>query len=512
VHSTIDDGTDDVFVYRVVWDSIGDGKEALPARLNTVTGALRTLSHGIPDGTVGWLFDATHEPRVLTSYRKGRTTVYWRRPGDETWVAVAEFDQLAANAFAPWFVDRDGKIFVTAQPGGDTEGLYIFDPVAKRLDTEPVAIVAGYDLAPQPQVDTRTGQLVGLHFTADRPMSHWFDADLRRIQRSIDAALPPDRNNRLICGRCESARFIVIHSSSDRQPGEYFLFDRSKSSLQPIGASMAWIDEASQGRRSFHRVAARDGLQIPVYVTHPAGAAADSALPAVVLVHEGPWQRGSNLGWQAEAQFLASRGYRVIQPEFRGSMGYGFRHFKSGWKEWGRAMQDDLVDAVQWAAKQRLIDPARVCIMGRGYGGYAALMGPIASAGTYRCAASFSGVTDMALLYSITYSGYSQAALKYSMPVLVGDPEKDAQRMAAASPLKRVAEIKVPVMLAHGGSAGYVPMEHAVKFADAARRAGVEIEQVEYRYEGHGFNDPANLADYYRRLERFLEKSLQAPR
>ena len=110
-----------------------------------------------------------------------------------------------------------------------------------------------------------------------------------------------------------------MHSSSDQQPGEYYLFDRKNGSLQKIGASRPWIDERTQGKRTFHRVPMRDGLSIPVYVTHPANTAADQPLPAVLLVHGGPWVRGSNLSRDAEAQFLASRGYRVIQPEFRGS-------------------------------------------------------------------------------------------------------------------------------------------------------------------------------------------------
>jgi dipeptidyl aminopeptidase/acylaminoacyl peptidase len=342
-------------------------------------------------------------------------------------------------------------------------------------------------------------------------MSYWFDAGLQRIQQGIDAALPAGRSNRLYCGRCESTRFFVVRSGSDRQPGEYYLFDRSKPSLERIGASRPWIAEESQGRRSFHRVTTRDGLRMPVYVTHPPGSAADQALPAVVLVHGGPWVRGSDLSWEAEAQFLASRGYRVLEPEFRGSEGYGFRHFKAGWKEWGRAMQDDLVDAVQWAAKQGLVDPAKVCIAGASYGGYAALMGPIANPGVYRCAASFAGVTDIELMYSITWSDTSEASRRYSMPVLIGDRDKDAERLASVSPLKRVADIKVPVLVAHGSADRRVPLDHARKFANAARSAGVAIEQISYSGEGHGFFDPANQADYFGRLERLLESSLKAP-
>lgn len=507
---TIDDASNEVFVYRRVNDSGGDLKHVQLARLNTSTGRLKNLSYGMPEGTRAWYVDETHEPRLLVAYGGGREKIHWRGRGSETWTEVADFDPLV-EGFSPWIVDRGGEVFVTARLQSDSTGLYKFDPIAKRLDPEPLVLVAGFDLNPRAEVDSKTKRLVGLHFKADRPMSYWFDDKLGRIQRGIDAALPAGRSNRLYCGRCESSRFIVIRSSSDRQPSEYFLFDRSKSSLQQIGASRPWIEESAQSRRTLHRVAARDGLSMPMYVTHPADPAPDKPLPAVVLVHGGPWVRGSDLSWEAEAQFLASRGYRVLQPEFRGSEGYGFRHFKAGWKEWGRAMQDDLVDAVQWAAAQGLIDPKRVCIVGGSYGGYAALMGPISHPDTYRCAASFAGVTDIQLMYDISWSDLSEDHRRYGMPVLIGDPVKDAERLDAASPLKRVAEIKVPLFLAHGAADRRVPIEHTRKFVDAAKRARVGVETQYYSDEGHGFSNPANHADYFGRLERFLERSLKTP-
>ena len=512
LHSTIDDGSDDVFVYRNVKDSVGDLKQIELARLNTRTVRLRNLSYGLPQGTRSWLLDQQHQPRLITTYLAGRQKVHWRKTDADPWTEVADFDPLVEAGFQPWLVDGSGRVMVTSRMGGDMTGLYEFDPVAKRVDPQPLVSVAGFDLNPVSEVDPATGQLLGLHFSADRPMSYWFDSGLQKIQNGLDAALPAGRSNRLYCGRCSSTRFFVVRSSSDKQPGEYFLFDRSKSSLEPIGAARPWIVEASQGRRSFHRVTTRDGLQMPVYVTHPPGAAADAALPAVVLVHGGPWVRGGDLGWEAEAQFLASRGYRVLQPEFRGSEGYGFRHFRAGWKEWGRAMQDDLVDAVQWAAKERLLDPAKVCVVGASYGGYAALMGAIASPGVYRCAASFAGVTDIGLMYSIPWSDISEASRRYSMPVVIGDPVKDADRLAMASPLKRVAEIKIPLLVAHGGVDRRVPITHSREFVSAARRAGIRVEQVDYPDEGHGFFKPANQLDFYGRLERFLAESLLAPR
>lgn len=300
-----------------------------------------------------------------------------------------------------------------------------------------------------------------------------------------------------------------MRSTSDRQPGEYFLFDRETGQLQRIGSARPWIDEATQGRRTFHRVKARDGLEIPVYVTHPVGARDDEPLPTVVLVHGGPWLRGTDLSWHAEAQFLASRGYRVLQPEFRGSEGYGWRLFRAGWKAWGTAMQDDLADAVEWAAARKLTDRARVCIVGGSYGGYAALMAPIVHPQAFRCSVAHAAVTDIGLMYDITWSDVSENSRRYGMPRLIGDPRSDAAMLEQASPLKRVAELKLPVLLVHGLLDRRVPYEHARKFVAAAQRSGVKVEEVTYPGEGHAWFDPANHADYLRRVERFLAQWLK---
>jgi dipeptidyl aminopeptidase/acylaminoacyl peptidase len=466
------------------------------------------LSAGIPSGTRQWLLDADKNPRLLMARREGRNIVYWRDPAGSEWTVVADFNEYTEPGFTPLWIEPNGTIVVSARRKDDYAALHRFDPRSKRIDPEPLAHVRGFDLGTNLEVDDRSQRLLGVHTVVDRPMSVWFDETLQRLQNGIDAAMPKDRFNRIHCGRCESARFFVVHSASDRQAGEYFLFDRSKSTIEPLGLARPRIAESTQGRRSFHRVAARDGLGLPVYVTHPPGADPNQALPAVLIAHGGPWVRGSSLRWSAQAQFFATRGWRVLEPEFRGSKGYGFKHFRAGWKQWGGAMQDDLTDTVQWAAKQGLIDPARVCIVGASYGGYAALMAPIVHPGVFKCAASFVGVTDINLMYDISWSDLSEDWRRYGMPTLIGDQDKDAALLTASSPLKRVAELKIPVLLTHGGEDRRVPIEHSRKFVRAARGAGVAVESHEYLDEGHGFFNPANQADHYRRLESCVRQHI----
>ena len=512
LHSVVDDGSDDVIVSRVARDGLGDGTDLQLSRLNTVTGERRSLNEGLPPDTWAWVFDAQGEPRLVSSRKANDIRVHWRAPGAKDWQQIAQFEWLKDSNWVPWFVEPDGKVLVIGRLRRDTQALYRLDPTTRKVDeAQPVLAVDGFDLRPAPVFDSRSRRLLGVQLSADRPITYWFDAGFDKLQRSLDAALP-DRRNRILCGRCETSRFVVVRSSSDRQPAEYLLFDREKQTLQEIGAERPWIDAAKQGRRTLHRVAMRDGLNIPVYVTHPPGAREDQPLPTVVLVHGGPWVRGADLLWRAEAQFLATRGWRVLEPEFRGSEGYGHRLFRAGFKQWGGAMQDDLADTLAWAGAQKLADPQRACVMGGSYGGYASLMAPIVHPGVFRCAVAFAGVTDINLMYELTNSDFSQAVRNWGMPQLIGDPKSDAELLRRSSPLVRVAELKIPVLLGYGGDDVRVPPDHSTRFVSAARSAGVPIEVVAYPTEGHGFYDQKNQADWWARVERFLAAHLAAPR
>lgn len=508
----VGDGSSDVFVYKRRQDNLGDTREFQLARMDTQTGLVSNLSEGIPDGSWDWLLDKDREPRVIGALKNGRYSLHWRAPGTKEWKRLQEFDAYGDDdLLEPVYVEDGSRLIVSARAGRNASALYAYDLSTRKLSPEPLVAVEGFDLDPVFQFEPGTHRLLGFHFRTERPRSYWFDDKLHALQAGIDKALP-GRFNRIFCGRCAETRFFVIRSSSDQEPGEYFLLDREKGTLALLGKSRPWIDESQQGKRSFHRVRMRDGLEIPVYVTHPAGTSENQKLPTVVLVHGGPNVRGTDLRWDDDAQFLASRGYRVIEPEFRGTTGYGQRLFRAGWREWGRAMQDDLEDAVLWAAGRGMSDPERVCIMGASYGGYAALMGPIRHPGRYRCAISFAGVADIELMYSISWSDMSEEAKRYSMPTLIGDPEKDADRLRSASPLKRAAEIKVPILLAHGTLDRRVPIAHATRFTSAARNAGVQIEAVTYNDEGHGWFSEGNHTDFYSRVEKFLEKHLSAPK
>jgi dipeptidyl aminopeptidase/acylaminoacyl peptidase len=220
--------------------------------------------------------------------------------------------------------------------------------------------------------------------------------------------------------------------------------------------------------------------------------------------------RGGYWQWEAWAQFLASRGYVVLAPEFRGSTGFGAEHHQAGWKQWGRAMPDDLADSVGWAVQQGLIDPARVCIAGASYGGYAALMGLIRDPQLFRCGVAWVAVTEPRLLFKSSWTNDStEDGRRYFLPNVLGDPVRDAEMLRSTSPVEQAARIRAPLLLAYGGLDRRVPLEHGTLLRDALQAAGREPEFVIYGGEGHTWLLTESKLDFARRLEAFLARNLR---
>jgi dipeptidyl aminopeptidase/acylaminoacyl peptidase len=303
---------------------------------------------------------------------------------------------------------------------------------------------------------------------------------------------------------------VLVRSFSDMQPALYFIYNRSTKSLHHVGKTYPDIKAAAMGVQEQVRYTARDGLQVPAMLTIPLQSEGKK-LPMVVMVHGGPYLRGSQWGWSPDVQFLASRGYMVLAPEFRGSTGFGQKHFRAGWKQWGLKMQDDIADGVKWAVEKGYADPQRVCILGGSYGGYATLMGLVNDPGLFRCGVDFAGVTDIRLMYTghwLYISDISEEAKRYSMPEMIGDLEKDAEQLKATSPIEQAHRITRPLLLAYGGQDWRVPLVHGTRFRDAVRKVNQDVEWIEYPEEGHGWNDPKNRIDFWTRVEAFLQRHI----
>jgi len=246
----------------------------------------------------------------------------------------------------------------------------------------------------------------------------------------------------------------------------------------------------------------RDGLTIPAYLTLPRGRP-EQGLALIVMPHGGPFARDS-WGFETWVQFLASRGYAVLQPNFRGSTGYGRDYVERGFGQLGAGMIDDIEDGVAWLADQGVIDAARVCIMGASYGGYAALWGPIRSPQRYRCAISFAGVSDLRAI--VRYDSRFFTATRYYRNWRRRIEGEQGADLAAISPLNHAARLRVPLLIAHGERDWNVPPSHSRNLLRALARAGIEVESVFYSDEAHGFSRPENSADFLRRVETFLAR------
>jgi dienelactone hydrolase len=508
-HSVLRDGSADVLVVRHAYSNAREPQGTVLYRLDTRTGLLTSLSQGTPEHVFDWTLDAQGAPRAIVTQWADRAALHWRPSADAPWARIQEAEAFGDGVFDPLFAVGPDSFFAIGRAGADTAALLRVEVRDGKPKWQTLLALDGYDFNGD-LIRDRKGAVLGVTYLTDARGTHWFDAGMAQIQKQVDALLPAT-NNRLDCGDCVQPAQVLVTSTSDQQPGAFRLFDVKAGKLADIAVSRPWIKPEAMAQRELVRVAARDGLSIPVHVTRPRGV--KGAAPMVVLVHGGPYLRGGEWRWYGESQFLASRGYVVVEPEFRGSRGFGTKLFRAGFKQWGLAMQDDIADATQWAVKQGYADAKRVCIAGASYGGYATLMGLIRYPELYRCGFEWVGVTDIELMYSIQWSDFSEMWKDYGMPVMVGDRVKDAEQLAATSPLKLAARLRQPLLMAYGGEDKRVPIDHGLKMRDALRPHNPNVEWITYPDEGHGWMLQANDVDFWTRVERFLERNLSgAPR
>lgn len=508
------DGSADVVIERPERNVQGEWVSSTPLRVNTLDGQAHVIDTRLGTEARHWLLDERGVARAALNQRDGQDTLHWRAAADAPWQVVHRGPSFvgAPGSFIPHAIGPQGELYALAlrNDAARTRALFRFDPKTLRLESEPLVGLQGFDFDGRLVFDRQRGQLLGAHFTSDAAGTAWIDAGMKSAQDKVDQLLPGTLNL-LDPPECHCGRWLVVSAGSDRQPPIYLIYDREKHTLEAIGRARKAIDPRQMAGREFVRITARDGLGFPLHLTKPAG---KGPWPAVVLVHGGPYLRGGAWEWDAESQFLASRGYLVIEPEFRGSLGYGDLLFRAGWKQWGLKMQDDIADAARWAIAQGHADPQRICIAGGSYGGYASLMGLIKDPALYRCGVAWAAVSDIGLMHTIgrRWTDVSEVWRQYGLPTLVADPEKDAAQIAATSPARLAAQLKRPLLLAHGESDRRVPLEHGMRMRNALREAGHrELEWIAYPEEGHGWSKPENRYDFWTRVEKFLATHLTKP-
>ena len=370
---------------------------------------------------------------------------------------------------------------------------------ATRTAGETVFAVPGWDIEDY-DLD-KDNKPVAAWYTDDRDKVHWFDPKMAALQAKLSKAMP--ESDITIVSRARDDSRMLVWASHEDDPGAYFIYTAATRRLDLLTAWRPALDPALLATPKPVTYTARDKTQIHGYLTLPRGRPA-KALPLIVLPHGGPYWVRDKLQYDGDVQFLANRGYAVIQPNYRGSDGYGDAFDKLGEGQIGRAMQDDLDDAVDWAVKQGIADPKRVCIMGSSYGGYAALWGAIRNPDRYRCAISFAGVTDWKkqLKYS-SRSLESGAKRSWRSRVIGTQAGFDLDQV---SPLVHVSKLTRPVLLVHGDKDTRVPFKQFTALRTAASKISAPIEPLVMSGEGHGLDKPASQQRWYDALDAFLAK------
>ncbi|MEY2928366.1 MAG: hypothetical protein RL367_2843 [Pseudomonadota bacterium] len=453
------------------------------------------------DSVWEWYADSNGTVRIGTGFIGEKWFLLYRRTADEKFVKTGKVrvddEKASLELFRPTHDSDLGYVLSNEKTG--RYALYRYNYATREMGElvyeSPTNDVDDYDLS------DIGGTLESVSLAEERDKIVWFNPDLKKLQAKLDRAIKGQEV--WMTDRTRDKKHMLVWSGASNNPGSYYLYE-------PDAARMALLFDINPGlvpeqmpQARYIKYSARDGTEIPAYLTLPLGRA-EKNLPLVILPHGGPYDIRDKPDYDDEVQFLANRGYAVLQPNYRGSGGYGKAFYEKGEGQWGRAMQDDLDDGMDWLVKQGIADPKRVCLVGSSYGGYAALWGVTRNPERYRCAASFAGVTDLKkqLRYQTTFM-ISRRYRKDWRTTIKGQEKVDLDTL---SPLKFADRLNRPVLLGHGDDDQRVPYKQSSEYAAALKKAGKPYEFQTYKGEGHGFSKVEDNIDWLKRLEAFLIK------
>ena len=457
-----------------------------------------TLIAENPGNVTGWVTDHTGCVR-LALVTDGVNAGILHRPDDNT-----PFTTVITTSFKeqiePLFFDFDNKLlFASSNISRDKAAIVIVDPATAKEQSvifqHPEVDVSGLDWSRKRKVYTE-GQ-----FVTSKRQRKIFDVEIEMIYADLQRQLPAYEIDLQSHNRDES--IFVVSAWSDRTQGVRYLYDMASKTSTKLAEIAPWLHEGDLVEMKPIKYQARDDFTIHGYLTLPQGGGKN--LPLIVNPHGGPWARDA-WGYNPEVQFLANRGYAVLQMNFRGSTGYGRAFWEAGFKQWGKKMQDDVTDGVKYAVAQGIADPKRICIYGVSYGGYCALAGLAFTPDLYACGVDFVGVSNL-FTFLTTIPPYWKPMLDmfYEM---VGNPETDKESLAETSPVMHAHNIRAPLLIAQGAQDPRVNIDESDQMVAALKKHGIAVEYLVKENEGHGFANEENRFEFYEAMEKFLKRHL----
>jgi dipeptidyl aminopeptidase/acylaminoacyl peptidase len=453
-----------------------------------------------------FLADNAGSVRLCTTLEAdGSSRILYRADGKSEWKKITAFADSTRLVSPIGFTPDNRTLYVLSNRDRDTIALFEMDPETGKLG-KLVYEAPGVDISnPVWSSDRRT--LLGVSYHTSHWNTHYFDPVVAQLQKDLQDAFAG--YNITIMNRSQDAKKVIVLVNNDRTPGSYYLYDDVAKQVTSLAPLAPWIDPKQLSPVQAVHYVARDGLQIDGYLTIPRGKEA-KGLPLVVYPHGGPLAVRDTEDWNPDVQFLANRGYAVLQMNFRGSGGSGSKFREAGNREWGGRMLDDITDGVMWAVEQGVADPKRVCIFGASYGGYAALMDAAVHPEMFRCAISYSGVTNLESVFDaqIVGEGWTVPRSPEELAFLtrtLGD-RRDSDFLREHSPVYNASKIACPVFIAHGRQDFVVPVSQARQMREALKKANKTVEYLEKPDDGHGFHNEQNQIELFTRIDAFLKK------
>ncbi len=467
--------------------------------LDLTTSELRPVAKN-PGNVIGWVADANFKVRgALMSTADGGFDLMIRDTEESEWRKLVNWDNENNLTSGPVSFTKDGRgIFLMDSRNVNASRLTKMDLASGKQEV--IAEDPEYDVS-NALVHPDTYEIQAVAFDKDR--TAWTVLD-KSIKKDFDGIAKLTRGDFNVYDRDDADRTWLVGFTADNGSPTYWAWDRKKQQGIKLFSARPELDKYTLATMEPIQFKTRDGLTVHAYLTLPANSSGKN-LPLVLNVHGGPWTR-DGWGYDGEAQWLANRGYACLQVNYRGSTGYGKKFLNAGDREWGGKMHNDLVDAVNWAIAKGLADPQKVAIYGGSYGGYAALVGATFTPDLFCCAVDIVGPSNLITFLNSVPPYW--ATLKATFHKRIGDPEKDAEFLKSRSPLFKVDNIKIPMLIAQGANDPRVNQAESEQVVEAMKQKGIKVEYMLFPDEGHGFAKPENRLKFYGAAEKFLAQYL----